>query len=201
MENKLRKQGFSLIAGIDEAGRGAWAGPIVAAAVILPENAHNLLRNISDSKQLSEEKRQEFYDKIITAATAWSVAHASAETIDRIGIQEANKTAMVAAIRSLEMDPEVVLVDGLDLSCEYVTQKIIKGDRDVLSIAAASIIAKVTRDQIMEKFDARFPKYGFISHKGYGTREHQESLAKHGPSPLHRKSYKPIKSLIDPKII
>jgi len=199
MENALRKDGYGLIAGVDEAGRGAWAGPLVAAAVVLPENARRKLPGLKDSKGLTPAAREVFYKKITELAVAWSVTSASAETIDRIGIQPANLNSMITAIRSLKPSPDVVLVDGFPLECEYDTRQVIRGDEQVLTIAAASILAKVTRDRLMIKMHRQFPKYGFTKHKGYGTAAHHAALKECGVSAMHRKSYKPVAEVIEAK--
>lgn len=197
LENKLRGEGYAIIAGVDEVGRGAWAGPLVAAAVVLPENARHKLRNIKDSKLLNADKRNEFFKKVTAVAIDWNIAYVSVETIDAVGVGKANHQAMIKAIEGLRDVPEIVLVDGHPITCEYTTKAIVKGDRDVVTITAASILAKVARDRMMVQFDKQFPAYGFAKHKGYGTALHQNALRKEGVTPLHRKSYKPIQLYLE----
>jgi len=195
-EKKLRRQGYKLIAGVDEAGRGAWAGPIVAAAVILDPKIK--ISGLNDSKLLRSPVRQALYKEIIKQAKAWSVAAVSPAVIDRIGISKANVLAMERAIGKLNPPPDFVLTDAVLISYENIkSQPIIKGDRKVSCIAAASIVAKVTRDKIMDELDEKYPKYGFKHHKGYGTNHHFHMLNVFGICDIHRKSYKPIKDLLN----
>lgn len=194
-EQRLRKKGYTLIAGSDEAGRGAWAGPLVAAAVILP--SRHTIHGIKDSKQLSPSARENLYEIITSQATAWAVYAVLPQTIDKHGISYANKKAITQAIRKLATTPDALLIDAFTIPTTIPLRAIIKGDEKVQSIAAASIIAKVTRDRLMVLYHQQFPLYGFHIHKGYGTRSHQLSLQKHGVCPLHRRSFKPIKKMVE----
>jgi ribonuclease HII len=191
-ERRLRGLGISTIAGVDEAGRGALAGPVVAAAVILPEKFRH--RRLNDSKQLLPEKRQEIYhDLIANNAIIWAVGIVDSVEIDAINILRATHKAMRAALATLSLQPEHVLIDGLPVFPFPLPQTaIIDGDCYSLSIAAASVIAKVTRDTIMRDFCARFPEYCFSQHKGYGTELHLIKLHEHGPCPIHRRSFEPV---------
>lgn len=187
-ENALYSKGLQYIAGVDEAGRGPLAGPVFAAAVILPQNIK--INGINDSKKLTAQKREELYDIIIDKALAYCIVSVSAEEIDRINIRNATQEAMLAAIKDLSITPQHVLIDGEDLeniSIPYTT--IVKGDSLSISIAAASILAKVSRDRYIQSFDSIYPEYGFKKHKGYGTKEHIEAIKKHGLCPIHRKSF------------
>jgi ribonuclease HII len=195
-ETKLLKTGLHHIAGLDEAGRGAWAGPVVAAAVILPLERFNLancLEDVRDSKLMTALQRSRCYIQIHEIALSIGIGEASADEIDQWGIISATRTAMQRAIEALSIHPEHLLIDHLKLPNLTIPQTSIpKGDRNVLSIAAASVIAKVTRDDIMRDFEETCPGYGFSRHKGYGTYEHRQSLALNGPSIIHRKSFAPI---------
>lgn len=193
LERALIAQGFALVAGVDEAGCGCWAGPVVAAAVILPLDSRIGL--IRDSKTLSLLQRQRVMEKLKTKAIAWSVGTASHEEIDRLNIRKAGVLAMRRAIDGLAIQPHYVLTDAfhipnLDVPCK----NIINGDRDVKTIAAASVIAKIERDLLMQELEKAYPGYGFAEHKGYGTKQHQDALKRLGPSPIHRMSYEPLKS-------
>jgi ribonuclease HII len=192
-ENKWRVQGYKYIAGVDEVGRGPLAGPVVAAAVILPMDFY--LPGIDDSKKLSEKKRNEYDEIIRREAIAVSVAMIDAAEVDSINIYEATKKAMKAAIVSLASNPEVLLVDAMKLETPYIVESIIKGDAKSVSIAAASIVAKVARDSLMIKLSAEFPEYGFERNMGYGTKEHILAIQLHGHTPYHRKSFAPIKDM------
>lgn len=191
-ERKLRALGISTIAGIDEAGRGALAGPVVAAAVILPEKFRH--RKLNDSKQLLPEKRQDIYEDLLAnQAICWAVGIVDSVEIDTINILRATHKAMRLAIEALAMQPQHVLIDGLPVFPFPLPQTaIIDGDCYSLTIAAASVIAKVTRDAIMRDFCARFPEYCFSQHKGYGTELHLIKLHEHGPCPIHRRSFEPV---------
>jgi ribonuclease HII len=191
-ERKLRALGISTIAGIDEAGRGALAGPVVAAAVILPEKFRH--RRLNDSKQLLPERREEIYEELIRNETiVWSVGIIDSVEIDAINILRASHKAMRIAISELSLQPDHVLIDGLPVFPFPLPQTaIIDGDCYSFSIAAASVIAKVTRDTIMRDFCARFPEYCFSQHKGYGTELHLIKLHEHGPCPIHRRSFEPV---------
>ena len=191
-EKKLRSLGIARIAGIDEAGRGALAGPVVAAAAILPERFRH--RKLNDSKQLSPELREEIYQNLTTRADiVWAVGIVDSVEIDRINILRAAHHAMRIAVAGLTISPEHALIDGLPVFPFPLPQTaIIDGDCLSLSIAAASVIAKVTRDTLMREFCARFPHYCFSQHKGYGTELHLQKLHEHGPCPIHRRSFEPV---------
>jgi ribonuclease HII len=190
-ERKFRSQGFHLIAGIDEVGRGPLAGPVVAAAVILPEGF--FLPGIDDSKKLSEKKREE-YDRIIRSeAVAVSISLIDAKEIDEVNIYEATKKAMKSAVASLQTKPDLLLIDAMKLDTPYASESIIKGDAKSVSIAAASIVAKVARDQLMKEIAKSYPQYGFHQNMGYGTKEHLLAIQEYGATPYHRKSFAPIK--------
>lgn len=191
-ERRLRAFGVSTIAGVDEAGRGALAGPVVAAAVVLPEKFRH--RRLNDSKQLLPERREEIYHELVEGgAIAWAVGIVDSIEIDSINILRATHKAMRAAIEALTPEPDHVLIDGLPVvPFPFPQTAIIEGDSLSLSIAAASVIAKVTRDTIMRDFCARFPEYCFSQHKGYGTELHLIKLHEHGPCPIHRRSFEPV---------
>ncbi len=198
-EQKARAQGFRLIAGLDEAGRGAWAGPVAAAAVILPLDRDDLaevLAGVTDSKRLSAARREELAPLIKSVALDWAVGRTNSDEVDKHGIIAATRIAMERALRKLELVPDYLLIDALELPENVMPLekqlKITKGDLKSLSIAAASILAKVTRDAYMVGLDEQYPEYGFARHKGYGTKEHRSSLAAHGPCFAHRKSFRPI---------
>jgi ribonuclease HII len=181
----------ALIAGVDEAGRGPLAGPVVAAAVILDPKRR--IRGLADSKVLSPERREELAVLIRERSVAWATGSADVEEIDRINILHATMLAMSRAIAALHVAPDEALIDGNrcpSLSCRV--RAIVKGDRDVKSISAASIIAKTTRDALLREFDKVYPAYGFAQHKGYGTPEHLAALDRHGPCAIHRRSFAPV---------
>jgi ribonuclease HII len=192
-EDTARKQGFCRIAGIDEAGRGPLAGPVVAAACIIPEGI--LLPGVNDSKKLTPQKRGELFAKISQDSRIFfSIGIIAPEVIDEINIYQATIRAMFQAIEKLICKPDLLLVDGMQLQYpEIPAQKIIGGDGKSHAIAAASIIVKETRDRLMCEYHEQWPKYGFDKHKGYGTEKHLRALAEHGPCPIHRKSFAPIK--------
>ncbi|MHB8600483.1 MAG: ribonuclease HII [Ktedonobacteraceae bacterium] len=198
-EMALLSQGYSYVAGLDEAGRGCLAGPVVASAVILPvnENTLALFDGVRDSKQLSMLARERLYDVIMQHALAVGVGSGSVELIDRINILQATKHAMREALTELSLQPQALLLDALLLPGIVLPQRsIIKGDARCLSIAAASIIAKVTRDRLMCQLHQQYPAYGFDQHKGYGTPAHVEALHTHGASPIHRTSFSPVRELL-----
>lgn len=179
---------YSAICGIDEAGRGPFAGPVVAGAVILPPDCEILYLN--DSKKLSEKRREELFLEIQKKAVAWSVGVMEPQDIDRMNILQATYEAMRRAIAGLETEPDLLLNDAVTIpGLEVFQVNIIKGDAKSVSIAAASIVAKVTRDHLMKEYDSKYPEYGFAKHKGYGTGEHIAALLKHGPCPIHRKTF------------
>ena len=190
-ERTLRAQGFDLIAGADEAGRGALAGPLVAAAVILPEDFE--LEGLNDSKLLTRLQRERCYERIMEHAVAFSVCRAMPSRIDHRGLHRSNKFLLRRALRSLEVSPDYVLTDGWPVGyIPFPHLAIKKGDAVTASVAAASVIAKVTRDRSMDRYHRRFPVYGFDTNRGYGTRKHWDALELHGPSPIHRISFKGV---------
>lgn len=186
----------ALIAGVDEAGRGPLAGSVVAAAVIL--NAANPVMGLDDSKKLTPQKRLRLFHLIRERATAWSIANASVAEIDSLNILQASLLAMKRAVESLTVQPGHVLVDGNKIPhWDYSAEAIVKGDSRVAAIAAASILAKVTRDGEMEQYATQYPGYGFAQHKGYPTRQHREAIKRLGVSPIHRRSYGPVSECIN----
>lgn len=192
LEKGYYARGLSLVCGVDEAGRGPLAGPVCAGAVILPGNIdlEAELPGLNDSKKLTDKKRRELYEKIKSCALAWGVGFASHEEIDKINILQATYLAMHRAVEQLASVPEVVLVDGnRDPGFEMETELVVKGDSRSASIAAASILAKVTRDDVMLRMAELYPQYDFEVHKGYGTKKHYAALSAHGPSPIHRMSF------------
>ncbi|WP_433770215.1 ribonuclease HII [Bacillus wiedmannii] len=193
-ENALREKGLTYIAGIDEVGRGPLAGPVVTAAVILPEDFY--IPGLNDSKKLSEAKRERFYDEIKEHAIAIGVGIVSPQVIDEINIYQATKQAMLDAVANLSCTPEYLLIDAMKLPTAIPQTSIIKGDAKSISISAASIIAKVTRDRMMKELGEKYPAYGFEQHMGYGTKQHLEAIEAHGVLEEHRKSFAPIKDMI-----
>lgn len=194
IENELYNTGLEYICGIDEAGRGPLAGPVVVAAVIMPKDS--MIEGVNDSKKVSEKKREALYDLITNEAISYAVGIIDQKEIDRINILNATKEGLTTAIKSLQVKPERILVDalqGID-TCGVPYTSIIKGDAKCYSIAAASIIAKVTRDRIMRQWDEIYPMYGFEKHKGYGTKMHIDAIKEYGICPLHRHSF--IKNII-----
>ena len=194
-EDDLVTRGFARIAGVDEAGRGPLAGPVAAAAVILPRPFSCPL--LDDSKKLTKKRRELLYVEITeNPEVVWAVEMLDAQVIDEINVLRATHRAMDFALRALSVEPDIALIDGLPVKGVTIPHEaLVKGDGLSLSIAAASVIAKVTRDRFMEKIDEEFPEYGFIRHQGYGTREHLEALRKHGPCRYHRRSFKPVSQL------
>jgi ribonuclease HII len=190
-ENDLRKEGFTRIAGVDEAGRGCLFGPVVAAAVILP-HPHGL-RGVDDSKQLEETERERLYGQIVERALAWSVAAVDAPVIDRINILEASRLAMRRAVEGLSLPPDSLLIDALHIDLPLPQRGIIHGDAVCRSIAAASILAKVHRDRTMREWDRLYPGFALASNKGYGTAAHLRALENFGATAEHRFSYRPVK--------
>lgn len=191
-DGTMRRQGYAVIAGIDEAGRGPLAGPVVAAAVVLPAGMD--LPEVDDSKKLSPAKREELYDLIMASALAVGVGCSDPATIDRINILQATLAAMKTAVSNLAVQPDCLLIDGISKIHVSIPQRTIKkGDGTSLSIAAASIVAKVHRDRMMTDYDADYPQYGFAGHKGYGCVEHLKAIAEHGPCPIHRLSFSGVK--------
>lgn len=186
------------IAGTDEAGRGPLAGPVVTAAVILPNYCQQLL-GVNDSKQLSKEKRNEFAERIKKHALYYAIHFQSAEEIDRLNIYEATRQSMLKSIEALEVTPHFILADAMTLHTSIPQASIVKGDAKSLAIAAASILAKTARDEYMEQLDKEFPEYGFAQHAGYGTKQHLQAILQYGPTIHHRKTFEPIKSMIHRK--
>ena len=183
-------QGVTYIAGIDEVGRGPLAGPVIAAAVILPSDFHHI--DVIDSKQLSAKKREMLYHIIIEQAISIGVGIVDAATIDDINIYQAAKLAMTKAVKDLAPEPEVLLIDAMSLDIPITQESLIKGDALSNSIGAASIIAKVTRDRLMTEYSVMYPGYGFANNAGYGTKEHLDGLKKRGITPIHRQSFQPV---------
>ncbi|HAO81405.1 TPA: ribonuclease HII [Candidatus Veblenbacteria bacterium] len=200
-ENKLWRLGFRTVVGVDEVGRGAWAGPLVAAAVVMlikfkKKPWHKL---VNDSKKLSPQLRQKIFDLAINEVD-WATGLVTSQTIDKIGVAEANKLAVKLAIKNLKKTPDFILMDFIARFSTSISGKptkvIIKGDAKVFSIALASVIAKVSRDQLMIKYETKYPGYGFAQHKGYGTRQHLLALKKLGPCPIHRRTYRPLRRVL-----
>ncbi len=194
-EKELYAQGIQLIAGVDEVGRGPLAGPVVAAAVILPENCKIL--GLNDSKKIPKSKHQAIYQAVLDQALSVGIGVKDNQVIDQVNIYEATKLAMLEAIQELDQQPQHLLIDAMKLDVPISQTSIIKGDANSLSIAAASIVAKVTRDQMMAEYDQEYPGYDFAQNAGYGTSNHLEGLEKHGVTPIHRRSFEPIKSMTD----
>ena len=193
-EYAAQDEGARYVAGVDEAGRGPLAGPVVVAAVILPFGL--FLPGLNDSKKVSPKKREQLYDEIMEKAGAVRVSIVDAATIDRVNIYQATMNGMYEAILSLDPKPDKVLIDAMELAkLPMPSLSIIKGDAKSASIAAASIIAKVTRDRMMMEYDAEYPQYGFAQHKGYGTAQHIAALREYGPCPIHRRSFEPVRSM------
>ena len=196
-ENELYKKGITLIAGIDEVGRGPLVGPVVTAAVILPKDFYD--ERINDSKKISEKKREMLFDVIMENAISVGIGMSSEKVIDEINILEATKKAMKEAVNNLSVKPEHLLIDAVKLEIDIPSTSIIKGDAKSQSIAAASIIAKVTRDRMMYELDKEHPEYGFAKNKGYGTKTHIEAIYKYGVLDNHRKTFEPIASIVSKK--
>ena len=198
-ESAARDAGFKLIAGVDEAGRGSLVGSVLVAAVILPENLY--LERLDDSKKLSAKVRDILYDKIISEAISWNVVRVEVEEIDKLNIYQATLAGMKRAVEGLEIQPDYVLTDAMHINFDEKpkSQSIIHGDALSASIAAASIIAKVTRDRLAEQWAKIYPNYGFEHNRGYGTKEHIAAIEKYSWCPLHRKSFNPVKSMLEGK--
>lgn len=188
IENGLYSKGFKLIAGVDEAGRGPLAGPVCAAAVILPQGAR--IEGVNDSKKLTEKKREELFDIICNTAVAYAIEFVSPTVIDEINIRQATSLAMHNAVQNLDRKADYIIIDGNDgIPFDTLYEYIIKGDARSQTIAAASILAKVSRDRLMRELDREYPEYGFAKHKGYGTKAHMEAIQKYGVSEVHRKTF------------
>ncbi len=186
-----RRDGISVIAGVDEAGRGCLAGPVVAAAVVLPLDGP--IPGVRDSKAMTPQEREELFQVVRARSLAWSVGVVGWKAIDKFNIYQAAAEAMRRAVKGLAVRPQLVLVDGMNLrGLDIPTVRVVKGDDRSLSIAAASIVAKVVRDRLMMDYHRLFPQYGFASHKGYATREHREALKRFGPCPIHRRTFKGV---------
>ena len=194
-EKELYTQGIHLIAGVDEVGRGPLAGPVVAAAVILPKACK--IPGLNDSKKIPKSKHKEIYEDVLQNAIAIGIGVKDNQVIDQVNIYEATKLAMMEAIGQLEPQPQHLLIDAMKLDLPIPQTSIIKGDANSLSIAAASIVAKVTRDQMMEKFDREYPGYDFAKNAGYGTANHLAGLDQLGVTPIHRRSFEPVKSMCE----
>ena len=194
-EKELYKADYQAIAGIDEVGRGPLAGPVVAAAVILPPECK--IKGLNDSKKIPKKKHQEIYQAVLDKALAVGVGLMNNEIIDQVNIYEATKLAMKEALSKLSLKPDYLLIDAMKLDVDIPQESIIKGDANSLSIAAASIVAKVTRDKLMADYDKKFPGYDFAKNAGYGTRSHLQGLERSGVTPIHRKTFEPIKSMYE----
>lgn len=193
-----RDAGFERVAGIDEAGRGPLAGPVIAAAVLLPSGFNHRLLN--DSKKLTAKRREVLFDELTNnRGIKWAMSQGEVEEIDTINILKSTHAAMARAAEALNPNPDYCLIDGLAVpGFPFPSEGIVKGDGQSFSIAAASIIAKVSRDRLMVSYAEQYPEYGFEKHKGYGTKQHLEALRKHGPCPIHRKSFAPVSRLNSP---
>ena len=194
-EKAYYAQGFDMIAGIDEVGRGPLAGPVVAAAVILPQNCK--IKGLNDSKKIPKKKHEEMYQAVMERALAVGIGVVDNHVIDEVNIYEATKLAMMEAVKHLTPAPQALLIDAMKLNIRLPQESIIKGDANSLSIAAASIVAKVTRDRMMTDYDKEFSGYGFAKNAGYGTAEHLVGLSKLGITPIHRKTFEPIKGMLE----
>ena len=193
-EREYYSKTVKLIAGVDEAGRGPLAGPVVAAAVIFPPSYQN--EEINDSKKLTEKKREELYEEIKKNAISYGIAFVSAEEIDKINIYEATKVAMKEALRQLNGKYDLIITDAMKLDMDKPVIALVKGDAKCLNVAAASILAKVTRDRYLKELDEKYPEYKFAKHKGYGTKDHLEALKTYGPiKGVHRKSFRPVREI------
>ena len=194
-EKELYATGCQYIAGIDEVGRGPLAGPVVAAAVILPKNCK--IKGLNDSKKVPKKKHKEIYQEVLKQAISVGIGIKDNQVIDEVNIYEATKLAMIEAVGNLKITPQHLLIDAMKLDLQIPQTSIIKGDANSLSIAAASIVAKVTRDRMMIDYDLTYPGYDFAHNAGYGTQHHLEGLKKKGITPIHRKTFEPIKSMIE----
>lgn len=195
MKKELYQAGYRAIAGIDEVGRGPLAGPVVAAAVILPPGCK--IKGLNDSKKIPKKKHQEIYQAVLDKALAVGIGLIDNEIIDQVNIYEATKLAMKEALSKLSLKPDYLLIDAMKLDIDIPQESIIKGDANSLSIAAASIVAKVTRDKLMADYDKEYPGYDFAQNAGYGTKSHLQGLERHGVTPIHRKTFEPVKSMCE----
>ena len=194
-EKELYQAGYQTIAGIDEVGRGPLAGPVVAAAVILPPGCK--IKGLNDSKKIPKKKHQDIYQAVMDKALAVGIGLMDSEIIDQVNIYEATKLAMKEALSKLRLKSDYLLIDAMKLDVDIPQESIIKGDANSLSIAAASIVAKVTRDKLMTDYDKEFPGYDFAKNAGYGTRSHLQGLEQNGVTPIHRKTFEPVKSMCE----
>ncbi len=197
-ENEAYQHGKTCVVGLDEAGRGPMAGPLVVGAVIFKKGYYR--EDINDSKKLSEKKREELFDIIIQDALAYQIEIIDVETVDKLNVYQASKKGMIDAIKHISIQPDFALSDAMPLGSVIEHESIIKGDSASISIAAASILAKVTRDRIMKEYDYQYPEYGFAKHKGYPTKQHKEALKIHGVTPIHRKSFQPVKDILNEQL-
>lgn len=197
-ENEAYVRGKKIIVGMDEAGRGPMAGPLVVGAVVFEKGFYN--DEINDSKKLTEKKREALYDLIIENALAYCIEVIDVEEVDQLNVYQASKMGMLRAIEHLSIRPDYALTDAMPLGNVIEHQAIIKGDTLSISIAAASILAKVTRDRIMKKYDLIYPEYGFAKHKGYPTKQHKEALKTYGATPIHRKTFQPVKEVLNEQL-
>lgn len=197
-EKAAYENGKTCIIGLDEAGRGPMAGPLVVGAVIFEKGYY--CDEINDSKQLSEKKREALYDLIIHDALAYQIEIIDVADVDQLNVYQASKKGMLDAIKHISIKPDFALIDAMPLGTAIDHQAIIKGDCLSISIAAASILAKVTRDRIMKEYDLQYPGYGFAKHKGYPTKEHKEALKKYGVTPIHRRSFKPVQEVLNEQL-
>ncbi len=196
-DNSVRNEGFCRVAGIDEAGRGPLAGPVVAAAVVLPPMVK--IEGVRDSKKVPEKERESLFWELLCTSLDIGVGIVEAETIDKINILRSTKLAMEIAVNDLSVVPDILLIDAVNLASVDIRQRsMIKGESKSASIAAASIIAKVVRDRIMQHYDGEYPEYGFARHKGYSTQEHIKKIRLHGPCPIHRRSFEKVMSRMLP---
>lgn len=198
-ERELREKGITLIAGVDEVGRGPLVGPVVAACCILPEKFN--LEGLTDSKKLSEKKREYFFEEIKKQAISYGIGIINEKKIDEVNIYEATKLAMIEAINNMNIKPEHVLIDAMPLNLDIPTTSIIKGDLKSITISAASVLAKVTRDRMLVELDKKYPMYDFKNNKGYPTRKHLAAISKYGIIDEHRKSYGPVKDYLESKVL
>ena len=194
-EKELYQAGYQTIAGIDEVGRGPLAGPVVAAAVILPPGCK--IKGLNDSKKIPKKKHQDIYQAVMDKALAVGIGLMDNEIIDQVNIYEATKLAMKEALSKLRLKSDYLLIDAMKLDVDIPQESIIKGDANSLSIAAASIVAKVTRDKLMADYDKEYPGYDFAQNAGYGTKSHLQGLERHGVTPIHRKTFEPVKSMCE----
>lgn len=198
-ERKLHNEGYTLIAGVDEVGRGPLAGPVAATAIIMPKDCY--IEGVTDSKKVSPKKRKELKNQILEKAIAISTIFINEKVIDEVNIYEATKLAMYQAINELDPKPDYVLIDAMPLDLDIPHESIIKGDEKSFTIACASIIAKEARDELMDEFDQKYPEYDFKQNKGYPTKKHRNALLTYGVTPIHRRTYGPVKVAIQKQIV